>query len=534
MQPINFDAVMRAIGSDSFSLYTSPDAPPPLIGGTFGSHLQDLGPPQSGPMPPPSDTSHVLQTATLSSSYAERTRDSDSSVSNQNRAPLAQERRSSQTDERINEPRSPPESSADGDSTDGTRDRDSVSTPPTDGPMKSARKTRPNASKPSHGDDSANPVEPDSSEPTGAARAGKKVAKRDRSASVSTKRAGKSDPDHESAAADEAAVTGFAGGTPSQPEVDALRESSETRGPQVQEPPIAEKTVEESAGSGPPSDGESKSSLVVAEIQTDGSATDLTAQAAAATAKPEPNRLDPQRRAVGRESSTPEASAGLRLESIGVSGSGESLSQLQTNEALEAPSSARSTAAQDPGAHGANSPDASLPGPASPSLRFAQHLAARPGERLAKTSPVTEVEQARLVERVARAFRAAEDQGGTITLRLHPPELGVLRVELRVQDGALSARLEAETPAARAVLLDNSHLLRDRLAEQGVRVERFDVDLLDRRSTGDSSTFGQSQPREQSPSQHPQPQERHPTSGEPETLPARPTTSAPGQLNVIV
>lgn len=172
--------------------------------------------------------------------------------------------------------------------------------------------------------------------------------------------------------------------------------------------------------------------------------------------------------------------------------------------------------------------------PASPRLRFAQHLAAKPGERVAKAAPLTDVEQVRLVERVTRAFRAAEGRGGVVTLRLHPPELGALRVELRVQDGAMSARLEAETSAARSILIDNAHILRDRLAEQGVRIERFDVDLLDRRPPDDSPTFDQQGPRDQA--------DRRPTNIPIAPLePTDPDSQRPnlrpnvaGQLNVIV
>ncbi len=41
----------------------------------------------------------------------------------------------------------------------------------------------------------------------------------------------------------------------------------------------------------------------------------------------------------------------------------------------------------------------------------------------------------------------------------------------------MSARLEAETPTARSLLLDNLPALRERLAGQNIKVERFDVDL---------------------------------------------------------
>ena len=67
-------------------------------------------------------------------------------------------------------------------------------------------------------------------------------------------------------------------------------------------------------------------------------------------------------------------------------------------------------------------------------------------------------------------------------LRLHPPELGVVRVEVKMDAGVLTARIETETSSARTVLLDNMAALRERLAEQGIKIEKFNVDLMDRRS----------------------------------------------------
>jgi flagellar hook-length control protein FliK len=82
-----------------------------------------------------------------------------------------------------------------------------------------------------------------------------------------------------------------------------------------------------------------------------------------------------------------------------------------------------------------------------------------------------------LVRRVAGALHAAPQQGGTLRLRLRPPELGSLRLEVTVEQGSLSARIEAETQMARNVLLDALPQLRDRLAEHGVRVEQFQIDV---------------------------------------------------------
>lgn len=88
-----------------------------------------------------------------------------------------------------------------------------------------------------------------------------------------------------------------------------------------------------------------------------------------------------------------------------------------------------------------------------------------------------QVDVARFVGRVSKAFQTAQQRGGTLQLRLSPPELGALRLELMVKDGAMTAALQTETDAARRVLLDHLPALRDRLAEQNIRIERFDVDV---------------------------------------------------------
>ena len=95
----------------------------------------------------------------------------------------------------------------------------------------------------------------------------------------------------------------------------------------------------------------------------------------------------------------------------------------------------------------------------------------------ANGSTLSEVDRARFVQRVARAMQTADDRGGELRLRLSPPELGSLKLEVAVRDGVMSARLEAETTAARSLLIDNLPALRERLAEQNITIERFDVDV---------------------------------------------------------
>jgi flagellar hook-length control protein FliK len=98
----------------------------------------------------------------------------------------------------------------------------------------------------------------------------------------------------------------------------------------------------------------------------------------------------------------------------------------------------------------------------------------------------TQLDRVRFVQRVARAFQSMGERGGTIRLRLSPPELGSLRVEISVRHGTMSARLQAEKNATRNLLLDNLPALRERLEQQNIKIEHFQVDLMDQ-STGGMS-----------------------------------------------
>ena len=104
------------------------------------------------------------------------------------------------------------------------------------------------------------------------------------------------------------------------------------------------------------------------------------------------------------------------------------------------------------------------------------------------------VDTARFVQRVARAFLTGRVEAGRdIRLRLHPPELGHLRLQIKVQDGAMTARMEAENPLARTLLLDHLAGLRHRLAEHNIKIERFEVDLMQQPPNGSDNHATDSQ-----------------------------------------
>jgi flagellar hook-length control protein FliK len=122
-----------------------------------------------------------------------------------------------------------------------------------------------------------------------------------------------------------------------------------------------------------------------------------------------------------------------------------------------------------------NSTDA----PLNPTEKLASTLSSRIASGgTEKGSTATDVERIRFVQRVAKAFQSAADRGGPVRLRLSPPELGALRLEITLRNGGMTARLEAETPAAKTLLLDGLPALRERLAQQDIKVDRFDVDLM--------------------------------------------------------
>ena len=84
------------------------------------------------------------------------------------------------------------------------------------------------------------------------------------------------------------------------------------------------------------------------------------------------------------------------------------------------------------------------------------------------------------MQRVAKAFQAAKNGDGVIKIRLSPPELGSLRIELKLDGANMIAKVETETAAARQALVDNLSTLRERLTELDVSIESFDVDVADR------------------------------------------------------
>lgn len=195
----------------------------------------------------------------------------------------------------------------------------------------------------------------------------------------------------------------------------------------------------------------------------------------------------------------------------------------QVNQHSEPKGPANSSAAQ---------PISSTAAADAPRIRLPAEILV-PAGGIARPGAGSEIDAARLLHRVARAFAQAADQNGEVTIRLSPPELGALRLEVQVREGALTAHLQTETPEARTAILENLSALRERLADQGVRIERFDVDLMNRQPGGSPQQAFSDQ--RESPRTWRPASEAAATVKQPASVPhANKTSAGPGRLNVIV
>ena len=83
------------------------------------------------------------------------------------------------------------------------------------------------------------------------------------------------------------------------------------------------------------------------------------------------------------------------------------------------------------------------------------------------------------VARVVRGLvNAVNQNGGSVTLRLQPPELGFVRVQLEINDGSVRAAFQAEQPAVRTLLSQQMSQLRQALQSHGLQVDRLDVQTM--------------------------------------------------------
>ncbi len=84
-----------------------------------------------------------------------------------------------------------------------------------------------------------------------------------------------------------------------------------------------------------------------------------------------------------------------------------------------------------------------------------------------------------LIDRIGTNILQVTQGGKVLRMRLHPPELGVLHIEVVSHDGAVTARLNVENAAAHQVIQDHLHQLQDMLHRTNTHVDRIELNLLD-------------------------------------------------------
>ncbi len=118
---------------------------------------------------------------------------------------------------------------------------------------------------------------------------------------------------------------------------------------------------------------------------------------------------------------------------------------------------------------------APLPVPASlPSSTTASVVQALPTPTT--PTPSADPDHDPFTARILRGLSATLNQrGGVLTMRLEPPELGQLRIQMTITQGTVSAEFQTATPQAQALLERSLAVLRSALQGHGLTVERLTV-----------------------------------------------------------
>jgi len=114
--------------------------------------------------------------------------------------------------------------------------------------------------------------------------------------------------------------------------------------------------------------------------------------------------------------------------------------------------------------------------------------------------PVLDITRSDMSQKLSSFIQQASESGKAMRIRLDPPELGSLQIEVGRVSGQLIARIEVDNPQARALVFEQLQLLRDSLQQQGLRVDRLEVELnenLSREFTSDQSGNQQSEEQQQ-------------------------------------
>ncbi|MGH0033701.1 MAG: flagellar hook-length control protein FliK [Myxococcota bacterium] len=142
----------------------------------------------------------------------------------------------------------------------------------------------------------------------------------------------------------------------------------------------------------------------------------------------------------------------------------------------------RSPAGQTP-APAASAPPVDPAAPGFAPVASGVEAARAPASREAPTAPVP------VADLPARIDGLAQQGGGSARIRLDPPHLGEIQLEVRIRGDAVVVRMVAREHAARSVLEEGRGMLADGLAARSLRMDRMDVTAA-APAAGDPDVFG--------------------------------------------
>lgn len=106
--------------------------------------------------------------------------------------------------------------------------------------------------------------------------------------------------------------------------------------------------------------------------------------------------------------------------------------------------------------------------------------------RQAKLKPLPRQTAVRLMERVEQTLQeiARSKDGKSVSLKLDPPNLGTMRVDVTLRDGVLHARLTPESQQVASYLQEKAHELQSMLRKLGLNVDSVTVSVKSEEFTG--------------------------------------------------
>ncbi len=104
---------------------------------------------------------------------------------------------------------------------------------------------------------------------------------------------------------------------------------------------------------------------------------------------------------------------------------------------------------------------------------------------------VSGVDGAEDLSAAARMLRASQGAGRfNVTMQLDPPEMGQLKVQVRMHQQVMTLQVEAQTQAVAKLIESRMNELRETMASHGIRMDRVEV-VVKAPTSGEANTSGQ-------------------------------------------